>query len=192
MPTFDEVIDLAQQLGRELRRPIGIYPETKHPTSSDGSDCRSRIACLRRSIGTGGTWADAPVFIQSFETNLKEIRPKTKIKLIQLSRVRFRPRRSCARSRRMRMASGPTRGSSFRRARWHAAAAHRSRRARARDWPAGARVDAAQRTCVPVAFGSRRCGAEYRQFRDLGVDGIFTDFADAAARALKSPPPSTR
>ena len=25
-------------------------------------------------------------------------------------------------------------------------------------------------------------GAEYRQFRDLGVDGIFTDFADAAAR----------
>jgi glycerophosphoryl diester phosphodiesterase len=27
--------------------------------------------------------------------------------------------------------------------------------------------------------------AEYRQFRDLGVDGIFTDFADAAARALK-------
>ena len=30
--TFDEVIELAQQMGRELARPIGIYPETKHPT----------------------------------------------------------------------------------------------------------------------------------------------------------------
>ena len=35
-------------------------------------------------------------------------------------------------------------------------------------------------------------GAEYRQFRDLGVDGIFTDFADAAVRALKVSSASTR
>ena len=37
------------------------------------------------SLGRHG-WnaSDAPVFIQSFETNLREIRPKTKIKLIQL------------------------------------------------------------------------------------------------------------
>jgi glycerophosphoryl diester phosphodiesterase len=27
--------------------------------------------------------------------------------------------------------------------------------------------------------------AEFRQFRDLGVDGIFTDFPDVAARALR-------
>jgi glycerophosphoryl diester phosphodiesterase len=27
--------------------------------------------------------------------------------------------------------------------------------------------------------------AEFRQFRDLGVDGIFTDFPDAAYRALR-------
>ena len=32
IPTFDEVIELAQRLGRELNRPIGVYPETKHPT----------------------------------------------------------------------------------------------------------------------------------------------------------------
>ena len=32
VPTFDEVIQLAQQLGAELGRPIGVYPETKHPT----------------------------------------------------------------------------------------------------------------------------------------------------------------
>ena len=32
VPTFQEVIDLAQALSRELHRQIGIYPETKHPT----------------------------------------------------------------------------------------------------------------------------------------------------------------
>ena len=32
VPTFEEVIELAQRLGQELGRPIGVYPETKHPT----------------------------------------------------------------------------------------------------------------------------------------------------------------
>jgi glycerophosphoryl diester phosphodiesterase len=35
-------------------------------------------------------------------------------------------------------------------------------------------------------------GAEFRQFRDPGVDGIFTDFPDAAGRALKGPFESAR
>src|SRR4026208_2506371 len=30
IPTFEDVIAQAQQLGRELGRPIGIYPEAKH------------------------------------------------------------------------------------------------------------------------------------------------------------------
>jgi glycerophosphoryl diester phosphodiesterase len=32
IPTFQEVLDLRARLSRELHRPIGIYPETKHPT----------------------------------------------------------------------------------------------------------------------------------------------------------------
>src|SRR6185295_4832095 len=32
VPTFQEVIDLTKRLSEELDRPIGIYPETKHPT----------------------------------------------------------------------------------------------------------------------------------------------------------------
>src|SRR6201999_2894822 len=32
VPTFQEVIDLSRKLSKELGRPIGIYPETKHPT----------------------------------------------------------------------------------------------------------------------------------------------------------------
>jgi hypothetical protein len=47
----------------------------------------------------GWNSATAPVFIQSFETNLRELRPKTKIKLIQLLEGRFLPMRNCARSR---------------------------------------------------------------------------------------------
>lgn len=31
IPTFDEVVDLARRLSRELGREIGIVPETKHP-----------------------------------------------------------------------------------------------------------------------------------------------------------------
>ena len=32
VPTFQEVIDLSKRLTKRLKRPIGIYPETKHPT----------------------------------------------------------------------------------------------------------------------------------------------------------------
>src|SRR4051794_13877824 len=32
VPTFQEVLDLRAQLAEELGRPIGVYPETKHPT----------------------------------------------------------------------------------------------------------------------------------------------------------------
>src|SRR5947207_8399653 len=84
VPTFDEVIQLAQQLGAELGRPIGVYPETKHPTYFRGIGLPLEDGVLAALEGRGWNTADAPVFIQSFETNLREIRPKTKIKLIQL------------------------------------------------------------------------------------------------------------
>jgi glycerophosphoryl diester phosphodiesterase len=67
--------------------------------------------------------------------------------------------------------------------RWDAAAADRSCRAGARAGTARARLDAAQRPVFPVTVLPRRSRRRvYRRFRDLGVDGIFTDFADAAAR----------
>ena len=31
IPTFQEVLDLRARLSRELHRPLGVYPETKHP-----------------------------------------------------------------------------------------------------------------------------------------------------------------
>ena len=84
MPTFDEVHRIREAKSRKEGRQIGIYPETKHPTyhQSIGLPLEDRL--LRRVEPPGWNHRSAPVFIQSFETNLRELRPKTPIKLIQL------------------------------------------------------------------------------------------------------------
>ncbi len=85
IPTFEEVIDLAQRKSRDKKRTIGIYPETKHPSyhHSVGLPLEDRlIEALSRA-----RWnvPDAPVFIQSFETaNLRYLRSITRVKLVQL------------------------------------------------------------------------------------------------------------
>ena len=95
IPTFDEVIALAQQLGSARGRPVGVYPETKHPTYFRSIGCRSRSRCSRRLSKHGWNRRDAPVFIQSFEQgNLRELRKKTKVRLVQLVERRGDGRRA--------------------------------------------------------------------------------------------------
>jgi len=188
VPTFDEVIELAQQLGKDLGRPIGVYPETKHPTyfRTIGLPLEDRmLATLDRH---GWNTASAPVFIQSFETNLREIRPKTQIKLIQLIERRI------------------PNDAELRAIKSYADGIGPNSRLVVPANPDGTLmaptdlVDRAHAQGLLVHIWTLRSepmflsssyhgdpGAEYRQFRDLGVDGIFTDFADAAARALNSP-----
>ncbi len=85
IPTFDEVLALADSLGRARGRVVGVYPETKHPTyfRSIGLALEEPlIAALERA---GWNRANAPVFIQSFEVqNLRELKNKTPVRLIQL------------------------------------------------------------------------------------------------------------
>jgi glycerophosphoryl diester phosphodiesterase len=84
VPAFDEVIEFAQKLGRQLGRPIGIYPETKPPSyfRSIGIPLEERLLdSLERH---GWNSRESPVFIQSFEENLRQIRPKTTVRLIRL------------------------------------------------------------------------------------------------------------
>jgi len=85
VPTLEEIIALAKRKSEEKGRVIGIYPETKHPTyhKSIGLPLEKRlIDTLTRA---GWNRRDAPVFIQSFEqSNLKELRKMTPIRLIQL------------------------------------------------------------------------------------------------------------
>jgi glycerophosphoryl diester phosphodiesterase len=85
IPTFQEVIDLAQQKSLEKGRTIGIYPETKHPTYFDSIGLSLEEPLLQILTANGYAGAFAPVFIQSFETaNLQKLRSKTDLPLVQL------------------------------------------------------------------------------------------------------------
>jgi glycerophosphoryl diester phosphodiesterase len=85
VPTFQEVIDLARQKSIETGRIIGIYPETKHPTYFDSIDLSLEEPLVEILQANGLTNADAPVFIQSFETaNLKELNQVIDVPLVQL------------------------------------------------------------------------------------------------------------
>lgn len=85
VPTFEEIIELAQRESRARGCVIGIYPETKHPTWH----CELGLPLEPRLLSTleaaGWTTRDAPVFIQSFESgNLRWIRARTGVRLVQL------------------------------------------------------------------------------------------------------------
>jgi glycerophosphoryl diester phosphodiesterase len=79
VPTFEEILELAKARG------VGVYPETKHPSyfASIGLPHEAPLLALLQKYGH--VERTAPVFIQSFEVeNLKALRPKTKLRLIQL------------------------------------------------------------------------------------------------------------
>ena len=85
IPTFEEVLDLAKAEGTKAGRTVGVYPETKHPTyhAKLGLPLEDRLLALLDKYEL--TRKDSPVIIQSFETtNLKYLRPKTQVRLVQL------------------------------------------------------------------------------------------------------------
>ncbi len=85
IPTFEEIIQLAKAKEKETGRRIGIYPETKHPTYFSSIGLPHEAALLAMLEKHGYTGKDDPLFIQSFEVgNLKALRGKTKLRLIQL------------------------------------------------------------------------------------------------------------
>jgi len=188
IPTFDEVIELAQRLGEARGRPVGVYPETKHPTYFREIGLPLEEHLLESLEKHGWNRRDAPVFIQSFEQgNLRELRRKTDVRLIQLIEntkltdddalkeiasyadgigpekrlvVPVRPDGSL---------DAPTDLVS----RAHAAGLL------VHIWTI--RVD---KQFLPAGYGGRP-EAEFEQFRQLGVDGVFTDFPDVAARTYQ-------
>ena len=189
-PTFDEVIELAQRLAHGARRGRSAsIPRPSIRATSAASGCRSKSSCSRRWRSTAGTTRDAPVFIQSFETgNLRELRKRTTVRLIQL----LSPARAVRRCR-------PEGDRDLRG--WHrsgeaAAGAGRPPTARSEpptdlvdarpsSRPARPRVDAAaasRNSCRPATRATSR--AEFRDCGELGVDGVFTDFPDVGAAAF--------
>jgi glycerophosphoryl diester phosphodiesterase len=100
VPTFEEVLNLVEQANERRRqqalvkggikaardvKPIGVYPETKHPTYFDSVHLSLEEPLLRSLRQHGYTSKTSPVFIQSFEVgNLKALASKTRLPLIQL------------------------------------------------------------------------------------------------------------
>ena len=186
IPTFDEVIALARTLTKELGRPIGIYPETKHPSYFRGIGLPIEEPMVKSLAAHGWNAREAPVFIQSFETeNLRALRSKTCVRLIQLTSD---PISDARLSDIASYADG-------------VGVEHRlvipqatDRRAQpptdlvARAHKRGLLVHVWTLRNEPSYLSPSYNGdpaAEYRRFRDLGVDAIFTDFADTASAALR-------
>jgi glycerophosphoryl diester phosphodiesterase len=85
VPTFQEVIDLTKRLSRELGRPIGIYPETKHPTYFRKIGLSLEEPLVRALNRNGLNSRHAKVFVQSFEVgNLKALDRELRVPLVQL------------------------------------------------------------------------------------------------------------
>jgi len=182
VPTFAEVLDLARRASAETGRTIGVYPETKHPTyfRSIGLPLEEPLLHSLERVGHGES---VPVFIQSFETgNLRELRRWTELPLIQLLDV-GQPY-DLARIAAYADGIGPNKR----------LLVPEDREGRLQ--PATSLVDDAHRAGLLVhAWTFRGEGrflapeygeepeSEYHQFFSLGVDGVFSDFPDAAVRA---------
>jgi glycerophosphoryl diester phosphodiesterase len=96
VPTLEEVLTLVQALNAERSReaqedgrrgfkPIGVYPETKHPSYFAGIGLAMEQPLVRILRRFGYSGKNAPVFIQSFEVgNLKRLARMTDLPLVQL------------------------------------------------------------------------------------------------------------
>jgi len=209
VPTFQEVIDLRDQLSRELHRKIGLIPELKHSTyhRSIGLSLEEPfVQTLRRNFIANRF---GKVTVQSFEvSNLKVLRRQLPgVPLVQLFDAKARKPGDV-------LAAGATTtyGEMATPAGLRAVAKYADVASPSKDYivprdasghslapttfvhdahAAGLDVVAytfrAENNFLPLELRSSTNPAEYgnlfaelRQFFDLGVDGVFTDNADIA------------
>jgi glycerophosphoryl diester phosphodiesterase len=69
IPTLDEVFALRERLSNELDRPLGIVPETKHPTYFKSIGLPLEGALVETIRAHHLDRANAPMIVQSFELN---------------------------------------------------------------------------------------------------------------------------
>ncbi len=174
--TFAEVIAVAQGRISMQGNPVGIYPETKLPSYFKSLGYDFEVGVLAQLQKTGWDRPGSPVFIQSFEDSiLRSLRNKTALPLILL----------LAESKGVDLADianyadgiGPSKallvGKDGRSSGWIEAA----HRVGLKVHPWTFRSDQ-----LPDVFPNAQ--AEYDFFFDLGVDGVFSDFANDARASL--------
>lgn len=86
IPTFSEILNLRKQMSAVMGRPVGVYPETKHPTYHETTlGCPISQLLVKDLQEHGLDNFEAPVFVQSFEvSNLETMRRASRVKLVQL------------------------------------------------------------------------------------------------------------
>lgn len=85
VPTLDEILDLVAQDSRTTGRPVGLYPELKHPAHYRALGYDMEGALLAALGRAGLDHPGAPVFIQSFEpSSLRRLAGLTRLPLVQL------------------------------------------------------------------------------------------------------------
>lgn len=212
IPTFQEVIELRDEISRELGRKIGLIPELKHSTyfRSIGLPLEEPFTqALRRNRLTG---RNAKVTVQSFEiSNLKALdRQLPGIPIVQLFDAKARkPGDVLAAGGSLTYGQMAT-PAGLRDVRKYADVASPSkdyivpRDATGRSLPPTTFVDDAHRSKLDVVAYTFRnennflplelrsnanladygnALAEYEQFFELGVDGVFSDNPDTAKAA---------
>ena len=170
VPTLQEVIDLAARLTEELGRPVGIYPETKHPAHHRALGLAlepALVAALRRN---GLDSAGAPVFVQSFDpASLRELAGTLTVPLVQL------------------LGSGPVDVAAIA---GYAQAIGPAKRLVTSELVAAAHEAGLE--VHPYTFRRERrflpddvpdLAAELRRYYEMGVDGVFTDNPDVAVNS---------
>ena len=86
VPTFAEVLALADSLGRERGRPVGVYPEAKHPSYFRAIGLPLEEPLVRALHAAGYRSADDPAWVQSFEVGaLRRLRALTDLRLVLLA-----------------------------------------------------------------------------------------------------------
>ena len=211
VPTFDEILELVTTESAKRQRRIGVYPETKHPAFHLALNLpledRLLDALQRRQLDH----ADAPVFIQSFESaNLQYLHARTKVKLVQLfdenvvhydstgtrvAAVRIShfgdPRggslpHNMSDIAKYAYAVGPWKGHIMRE---NGKAALLRTNLIERAHAAGLRVHAYTFRNEPARLAPQYQNdpqREYHQYFDMGVDGVFSDFPDTALEARRA------
>jgi glycerophosphoryl diester phosphodiesterase len=87
VPTFDEIMQLVMSANRQpgRNRPVGVYPETKHPAHFAAIGLPQELSLLDTLQRYRYATPDSPVFIQSFDPgNLRQLRGMTRLPLVQL------------------------------------------------------------------------------------------------------------
>jgi glycerophosphoryl diester phosphodiesterase len=219
VPTLQEVIDLTKRLSKELGRPIGIYPETKHPTYFRDIGLPLEEPLVRVLNRNGLNRKGAKVFVQSFEVgNLKALDEELRVPLVQLLGSRLpTPQNPNAHRPYDRVVAGDpiTYPDMATPAGLRDIAEYADGVGPSKDYIVPR--DAAGNSLAPTSFvddaheagllvhpytfrnensflpaelrssadpaAHGNAAAEYEQFFDLGVDGLFSDHADTAVRA---------